>query len=85
MSKVGALRQLETAFRNWFWATGKPMPDVGILVITLSTDGCDLQYMGVEPHAVIDWPNLFTAIVRELEAGRFSVDNAAGVDFKRHR
>jgi len=85
VSKEGALQRLEGAFRDWYWETGTDMPDVGIVVIGLSRGGCDLQYLGVEPKAVIDWPTLFTGIVRELERGRYSVNNAASVDFPSQR
>lgn len=81
VAKREALRKLERAFRDWYWATGQDMPDVGIVTIGLSRDGCDLQYLGNEPNAVIDWPVLFAGILQQLQAGTYSVDSVAEVKF----
>jgi hypothetical protein len=81
MSKVFALGALEQAFKDWYWTTGSEMPDIGILVIGLSRDGCDLQYMGIDPHAVIDWPSLFSRIIEEIQSGRYSIHGKAEVKF----
>jgi len=78
-----ALRRLEAAFRDWYWATGKDMPDIGILVISLDRAGCDLQYLGAAPNTVVDWPALFAGIIKEIESGRYSVDSTAEVPFNR--
>lgn len=83
MSKVGALAQLETAFRHWYWETGREMPDIGILVIDLATNGASIQYLGVDPNVTVDWPALFTGIVQELANDRFVVDDMAAVPFDR--
>lgn len=76
-----ALRQLELAFRNWYWSTGQDEPSIGILVVGLSHEGADLQYLGREPNAVIDWPTLFALIIQELERGNYRIDPDAGVQF----
>lgn len=83
MSKEGALHRLEAAFRDWYWETGEEMPDIGILCISLSREGCALQYLGQMPDAVIDWPALFSRIIQELDAGRVYINEEAEVRFNR--
>lgn len=85
MDKRVALQRLEYAFWDWYDAIGAPAPDFGIVVIGLSSDGLDMQYIGKEPNQVIDWPGLFTQMLQEFQAGRFTVDNEAAVPFERQQ
>lgn len=85
MSKREAFEALEAAFRYWYWETDQDEPDVGILVIGLSRQGVDIQYLGKEPSAVVDWPNLFKLIIQELEAGRYRIDTDSELSFKRRK
>jgi len=85
MSKVFALGALEQAFRDWYWTTGGEMPDIGIIVIGLSHDGCDLQYLGIDPYAQVDWPALFKRIIKEIDSGRYSIKDFAEVKFPSQR
>jgi len=84
VSKEGALRRLEGAFRDWFWETHKDMPNIGIVVISISTDGADIQYMGQEPATKLDWPYFFRGVCEHLAAGHYDIEEGASVDFN-HR
>lgn len=83
MSKERAWRELNAAFNNWYYESGQDVPSIGILLIGLSHEGCDLQYMGKEPNVVVDWPTLFANIIQELERGTYRIDMEAGVPFHR--
>lgn len=85
MDKREALRNLERAFRTWYWTTDQPMPDIGIVVIGLSRDGADIQYLGEDPNATVDWPAFFERVLEELVARRYSIDPHAGVIFPSQR
>jgi hypothetical protein len=85
MSKEEALHILEIAFVNWYEATSRAMPDIGILVLGLSHEGCDLQYLGVQPSVVVDWPYLFADLIEQLERGNFRINTEAAVDFRSQR
>ena len=78
-----ALHDLELAFRRWYRAIGVDAPDVGIVVISISREGSDLQYLGIEPRAVVDWPNLFQRISEAIAAGEYTIDDSTSVEFHR--
>lgn len=80
--RVTAMQQLELALREWYYATDQDVPDIGILIVGLSGEGCDLQYVGRTPQVDIDWPTLFARIIQELERGTYTINGDQGVPFK---
>lgn len=80
-----ALQDLEWAFRNYFEATHQREPNIGILVITLDSDDISLQYIGREPRRKVDWAKLFMSITEQLQAGGYSIHDAAEIKFQSQR
>lgn len=85
VTKRAALIGLEVALRNWFWATQQEMPNVGVIIMAISDDSIDIQYLGEQPSEAVDWAKTFAAVTEQLSAGTYFLNQTAEVKFDRQR
>lgn len=82
VTKAGAMRQLGIAFNQWTRLFNPRRHYFGVVMVMMSHDGVDLQYLGEEPMTDGQALVIMQMVAEKMAAGEYSIDHAAAVPFQ---
>lgn len=81
VSKASAFRSLGIAFNQWTRVTNPHRHVFGVVMVMLSEDGVDLQYLGEIPVTDDQATRIMYEVAHKMAAGEYSIDHRAAVRF----